>query len=73
MHDVAGEIACAEGCAETISANVLKAAFTVLFHRFQAIFDGIKVVANLVTRVKIRGVLVRHCNFLGMRGCVIRR
>ena len=24
MHDVAGEIACAEGCAETISANVLK-------------------------------------------------
>ena len=25
MHDVAGEIACAEGCAETISANVLKA------------------------------------------------
>ena len=25
MHDVADEIACAEGCAETISANVLKA------------------------------------------------
>ena len=24
MHDVAGEIAGAEGCAETISANVLK-------------------------------------------------
>ena len=24
MHYVAGEIACAEGCAETISANVLK-------------------------------------------------
>ena len=24
MHDVVGEIACAEGCAETISANVLK-------------------------------------------------
>ena len=24
MHDVAGEIACVEGCAETISANVLK-------------------------------------------------
>ena len=24
MHDVAGEIACAEGCEETISANVLK-------------------------------------------------
>ena len=24
MHDVAGEIACAEGYAETISANVLK-------------------------------------------------
>ena len=24
MHDVAGEIACAKGCAETISANVLK-------------------------------------------------
>ena len=24
MHDVAGKIACAEGCAETISANVLK-------------------------------------------------
>ena len=24
MHDVAGEIECAEGCAETISANVLK-------------------------------------------------
>ena len=24
LHDVAGEIACAEGCAETISANVLK-------------------------------------------------
>ena len=23
MHDVAGEIACAEGCAEAISANVL--------------------------------------------------
>ena len=27
MHDVAGEIACAEGCAETISANVLKVLF----------------------------------------------
>jgi len=25
MHDVACEFACAEGCAETISANVLKA------------------------------------------------
>ena len=24
MHDVAGEIASAEGCAETISVNVLK-------------------------------------------------
>ena len=24
MHDVAGEIACVEGCAETISVNVLK-------------------------------------------------
>ena len=29
MHDVAGEIACAEGCAETISANVLKYTVTV--------------------------------------------
>ena len=31
MHDVAGEIACAEGCAETISANVLNAGVFVIF------------------------------------------
>ena len=28
MHDVAGEIARAEGCAETISANVLKSKYS---------------------------------------------
>ena len=31
MHDVAGEIACAEGCAETISANVLKTSAVISF------------------------------------------
>ena len=34
MHDVAGEIACAEGCAETISANVLKVPVRSNFPKF---------------------------------------
>ena len=35
MHDVAGEIACAEGCAETISANVLKKTLQSGFKNFK--------------------------------------
>ena len=46
MHDVAGEIACAEGCAETISANVLKTT-----SKFEKKFKELAVVVYALDRI----------------------
>ena len=58
MHDVACEFACAVGCAETISANVLKVSKYKVFKGYTGIYP-IVAFFNLLDQVKNK--LLQQC------------
>ena len=76
MHDVAYDFACAEGCAETISANVLKKPFDLKYQpckyicrlEYQTLLMG-----NGGVTLKVQTYNKLRCNYLEVLRIARRR